>query len=109
MLKKLGIAGIALALLLLLAPATAHARVHFGVYVGAPVYTGPVYPYYYDPYYTYPYSNEYVAPYGYYPYGYRYTYSAPYYYHGWRGRERQEWLRHERHEQRGRFEHRRGR
>ena len=46
MLKKIGIPAIALLGILAMAPHQAKAGVRFGVYVGAPVYTAPVYPVY---------------------------------------------------------------
>jgi hypothetical protein len=46
MLKKIGIPAIALLGMLALAPHQAKAAVRFGVVVGAPVYTYPVYPAY---------------------------------------------------------------
>ena len=101
MLKKLALPIVAvLALTLFLAVPQASARVHFGVTVGAPIYTYPVTPYY-D--YSYAYPAPYVAPYPYYSYPRVYTYSRPYYYFGgtWGGHERHEWrehLEHERHE-----------
>jgi len=70
MLKRLSIPVIALALLLMLCPVQANARVHWGVYVG-PTY--PAYPYV-APYPYYPYSNYYVAPYQAYPYAPAYAY-----------------------------------
>lgn len=64
MLKRLGVATIALAGLLgLAAPKKADAKVHFGVYLGGPAYT---YPYAYGPSYGYPY------------YGYPYYYGSSY-------------------------------
>jgi hypothetical protein len=103
MLKKLGIPVMALAaLLLLFAPHPAKAEVHFGVYLGAPVYSYPAYPV--DPYaysYAYPYSDYYS-----YPYAYATPYVAPYYGYSyrsgnnWREHERHEFREHERHEMR---------
>ncbi|MGA2131602.1 MAG: hypothetical protein ABSH50_04730 [Bryobacteraceae bacterium] len=46
MLKKIGLPAIALLGMLAFAPHPAKAGVRFGVYVGAPVYTAPVYPAY---------------------------------------------------------------
>jgi hypothetical protein len=80
MLKQISIAAAILVAVLLLAPSQANAQVRFGVSIGTPVYTYPVYPnYYYQPYAAYPYyrypyySNYYVAPRYYAPYPvYRY-------------------------------------
>ena|SRR5579885_2418590 len=82
---KLAIPVIVLAaLLLFISPPQANAKVHFGVYVGPPVYSYP-YPYTY----AYPYAyNGYPYPYGAYPtYGYPYyggigVYSYPHYHWG---------------------------
>src|SRR5260370_40229837 len=71
MLKRLGIPVVLLTLMLLLLPASASARVHWGVYVG-PSYT---YPSYYDPS---PYVYSYSYPSYYYSYPYTYTYSYTY-------------------------------
>jgi hypothetical protein len=91
MLKRIGIPIFALVALLILfsTPQAANAAVRFGVYVGAPVYTYPAYPYayayprYYAPYpvYTYP------AP----VYGYGYPYSNYFL----RVHRRHEWREHE--------------
>ena len=78
------------ALFMFIAPPQASAKVHFGVYVGPPVYSYP---------YAYPYAYSYPYPYGYnyytysypYPYGYR-VYSYPRYH------VRHEWREHREHE-----------
>ena len=80
MLKKIALPVVALFALLILASAPAKAAVRFGITVGPPVYTYPVYPYYSNPYaysYAYPYTpdsyNNYYyapAPRYVYPYGY---------------------------------------
>jgi hypothetical protein len=65
MLKKLGIATMALAGMTLLGRFKADARVHvgFGIGVGPPFYAAPYY--YYDPYfYPYRYADPYLYPYG---------------------------------------------
>ena len=82
------------ALFMFIAPPQANARVHFGVYVGPPVYSYPAYPYAYG----YPYPYAYYAPA--YPYGYGYTY--PGYYGGYYGGYFRD-SRHDRHEY---YEHR---
>ena len=66
MLKKLGIPTLALvAMLTLISPPSANARVRFGVTVGSPyyyTYSAP-YPYVYSPYaYSYPYYYSYPRP-----------------------------------------------
>src|SRR5258708_38737747 len=71
MLKRLGIPVILLTLMLLLLPASASARVHWGVYVG-PSYTYPSY------YYPSPYVYSYSYPSYYYSYPHSYTYSYTY-------------------------------
>ncbi len=103
MLKKIGLSAAGLvAMVALLAPAPASARVRFGVTVGTAPYAYPVDPYYGNGYYPDPYAN------GYYPDYYNYpapayvapapTYVAPYYSFGWGGHDRHEWAEHERHE-----------
>jgi hypothetical protein len=109
MLKKIGIPVLALAALVGVgAPRTAKAAsVHFGVAIGAPVYTAPapVYPYgaqYVDPYAP-NYAPAYVAP---------APYVAPYVGFGWgsghdrdwdhHDRDHHDWGRREVHEGRGR-------
>jgi hypothetical protein len=49
MLKKIGLPAIALLGMLAMAPHQANAAVRFGVVIGAPVYTYPVYPAYVPP------------------------------------------------------------
>jgi hypothetical protein len=89
MLKKLGITTIALAGLLgFAAPKKADAKVHFGVYVGAPAYT---YPYAYAPYYGYSYPY-----YGYPAYGPAYGFGIG----GW-GHEHHDFHGHEFHGEHG--------
>jgi hypothetical protein len=90
MLKRLG-AVIAVAIFfLLLTPTPAHARVHFGVFVGppAPVYTPPPYVYSpYDPYNPYTYAVPYSYPY----YGGYYGFVSPYSYWGHRDHDHDHW------------------
>src|SRR5689334_7016181 len=57
MLKKLALPVVALAAMLTMASAPAKAAVHFGISVGAPVYTYPA------PVYPAPYAAPYVDPY----------------------------------------------
>ncbi|MBZ5729021.1 MAG: hypothetical protein LAP87_29100 [Acidobacteriia bacterium] len=95
MLKKLGTSVIVLvALLILLTPPQASARIHFGVYLGGPVYAYPPYPYYAYPPYPYPYYS-YPNPYNYRHSPYIFSYRA--WDHGRRAR-----LEHRRHERRER-------
>ena len=65
MLKRLAVSVTLLALLFLVAPTPANAKVHFGIYYSGPgVYTYPSYSYY-----AYPYPYTYAYPYpGYYTY-----------------------------------------
>ena len=94
MLKKLGLPAAVLVAMLVLMPAPANAKVHFGVTI-KPRYAYPVDPYVYQYPYAYPnyyYSTPYWGP----------TYVAPYphrYGFGWgdRGRRHERW-EHERHE-----------
>ncbi len=101
--RKLGLSAAALmaGVVLLAAPHKADAKVHFGVTLGAPVYSAPVAPYGYDypvpdpyaypaPAYAYP-APAYVAPAHYYSYGWNS--------YGWNGHDGHEWREHERHEQ----------
>jgi hypothetical protein len=108
MFKRIGISMALLAgLVAFAAPKQAEAKVHIGVYLGAPapVYTAPAYPAYgYDSYVD-PYATPYVYPAPVYvsPYSYGGGYYRNY------GHERHEWrerMEHERHEMR---EHGRGR
>jgi hypothetical protein len=74
MLKKLGIPTLALvAMLTLISPPTANARVRFGVTVGSPYYyTYQAYPYPYV--YSYPYYYSYPRPVYVYPRWHRHYY-----------------------------------
>ena len=110
MLKRLGIPLIVLALLVLLFPVQASAKVHWGVYVG-PSY--PAYPYAYPAYPYAPYPNYYVGPYPAYSYGPGYAYpggayfgwsGGHHYHHDWRGHDRGYYG--DRHEGRGDHHHR---
>jgi len=77
MLKKIGLPAIVLAaMMFLVAPTPASARVQFGVAVG------PGVPY---PAYPYSYAYPYTYPNYYYPYGYAPGYVAPYLNFGWGG------------------------
>ena len=98
--RKLKMATPIIAMLVLLAfvaPPQASAKIHFGVYLGAPAYPVPAYPYDYGYGYGYGYPGAYGA-YGYsYPnYGYgAYGYGYPYYGgHEWREHEEHEWHEH---------------
>jgi hypothetical protein len=73
MLKKLGIPTLALvAMLTLISPPTANARVRFGVTVGSPYYY--TYPAPYPYVYSYPYYYSYPRPVYVYPGWHRYRY-----------------------------------
>ena len=99
MLKKFSFPLLVLLAALMLIPAPqASAAVRFGVFVGGPVYTYPVYP---RPYvYPYPYAYAPYPAYGYAEpaYVYPYTYWGGY----WGGHRRHEWR------ERGYREHYRG-
>jgi hypothetical protein len=99
MLKKFSFPLLVLLAALILIPAPqASAAVRFGVFVGGPVYTYPVYP------------RPYVYPYAYAPYP-AYGYAAPAYgyWGGYRGdHRRHEWREHERREHRERYRGYRG-
>lgn len=87
MLKRAMLPVLALAALLLFAaPRPAKAEVHFGVYLGAPAYAYPAYPY--DPYYSgYAPQYYYGTPYPDYYYGTpypTYVYPAPRRYYDYR-------------------------
>jgi len=105
MLKRIGFTAMILAaLLVLLTPAPAHAKVRFGVTIGTPGYVYPA-----DPYYTYPYPYSdyyYSRPIPYYGPAYVAPYPSYNYSFGWRSRDHE---RHERweHRERERFEHHR--
>jgi len=108
MFKRIGISMALLAgVLAFAAPKQADAKVHIGVYLGAPapVYTAPAYPAYGYNSYVDPYATPYVDPYAY-PAP---VYVSPYSYGGRYYRnydhERHERMEHERHEMR---EHSRG-
>jgi hypothetical protein len=84
MLKRLGLPLVAVAAILSLNPKPADAKVHFGVYLGRPVYVAPgPDPYYYAPYTYDPYYAPYYDPYFVYPpvYSYGPAYVTP----GYRG------------------------
>jgi hypothetical protein len=94
MLKRLGIPLVALlALLMIVSPTPANAKVRFGVgiYTGPPVYSYPAYPYAYpypysDYYYDYGYGYPvYPRAYGYYP---RRYYAPSYQFRGSFGHDR---------------------
>jgi hypothetical protein len=74
LLRNLGVPAVALAgMLALFSPASADARVRFGVEIGVPPYPvyAPPYPYY-GPYYSYPYGYTYGGLYPGIGYGYHY-------------------------------------
>src|SRR3954468_24400696 len=84
MLKRLGVPLLALAALFSVNPKPADARVHVGVYLGAPAYAAPVPdPYYYSPYAYDPYYEPYYEPY--YSYPPAYSYGPSYEYPSYRG------------------------